>query len=90
MDVEKSNRTPAAFRQTSRIAFYIILVISAPLSLPIVGVFLVPIIGLAYPIIGVCLGAFAIFSFVRWFNRRDDPVRVKLPVPRPDATPKSE
>lgn len=79
MDVEQSNRAPAATRATLRAAAYTLLLITSPFTVPaaLFGIcFLCWLIwtfiaeGIWFRgIVGVCIAAVAIRGFVSWLNR---------------------
>jgi hypothetical protein len=83
MDVEKSSRAPIAFRQSCRAAFLTILVISSPVTVPTVALGYLSLDRAIQTFVGVGLAGCAIFSVVRWLNRRHDPRAAKRP---PDAS----
>ncbi len=59
MDVEQSNRAPAAFRATCRAAFWTLAVVSAPRMIPLAVVLAIEIAGAFHPLIGCCMGQLA-------------------------------
>ena len=85
MDVERSCRAPAAFRESCRAAFYTVLVlISVPLAIAAL------VEWRTFPAVaGTCFAAIGIRLLVRWLNRHDD-LRVKCRAPNPGGPSESK
>jgi hypothetical protein len=71
MEVEQSNRAPAAFRQSCRAALYTILLMTSPITAFLVIAAVVALYRELRMAAACCLSATAVIALIRWLNLRD-------------------